>query len=300
MPSGALMTRPLQPASPARMTELGREESLALPASVPRGRLGLSQQALPTIRLVNHLVDCGHIVIRTHTESALLRDPSLAEVVVYEADQIDLEARTGWSVMVTARPAWSPTPWTSPATSNCSRPGSTSTWTTCSRLRGAGGRVRRHAGVWWRLLKMSATASAPSSDPARSASRASSTLSRLVCPATPPPAPGAPHPRGPRARLPLLAVGHGRLCSPQCVLRSAGWYGNDHTAGPRSARGHLHGFHRRHPRPHQVRHSVRGRSDATLGAIRYARPPTVATPGAAHGDAQQLILPFGRMRVPFG
>ncbi|MFF2467000.1 pyridoxamine 5'-phosphate oxidase family protein [Streptomyces mirabilis] len=97
------MTRPLQPASRARMTELGREESLALLASVPLGRLGLSQQALPTIRLVNHLVDCGHIVIRTHTESALLRDPSLAEVVVYEADQIDLEARTGWSVMVTGR-----------------------------------------------------------------------------------------------------------------------------------------------------------------------------------------------------
>lgn len=85
------------------MTELGREESLALLASVPLGRLGLSQQALPTIRLVNHLVDGEHIVIRTHTDSALLRDPSLAEVVVYEADQIDLEARTGWSVMVTGR-----------------------------------------------------------------------------------------------------------------------------------------------------------------------------------------------------
>jgi len=97
------MPRPLQPASPARMTELGREESLALLASVPLGRVGFSQQALPTIRPVNHLVDGEHIVIRTRTGSALLRDPSLAEVVVYEADQIDLEARTGWSVLVTGR-----------------------------------------------------------------------------------------------------------------------------------------------------------------------------------------------------
>lgn len=71
------------------MTELGREGSMALLASVPLGRVGLSKQALPTIRPVNHLVDREHIIIRTH-RLTLLRNPSLAEVVVYEADQITL------------------------------------------------------------------------------------------------------------------------------------------------------------------------------------------------------------------
>jgi hypothetical protein len=44
------------------MIELGREESLALPASVPMGSIGFTQRALPVIRLVNHLVDggCAH------------------------------------------------------------------------------------------------------------------------------------------------------------------------------------------------------------------------------------------------
>ncbi|WP_329282457.1 pyridoxamine 5'-phosphate oxidase family protein [Streptomyces sp. NBC_01451] len=97
------MPRPLADFSRARMTELGREDSLALLAGVPLGRVGLSHQALPVIRPASHLVDGGHIVIRTHTGSALLRDPAPAEVVVYEADQIDLEARTGWSVTVTSR-----------------------------------------------------------------------------------------------------------------------------------------------------------------------------------------------------
>ncbi|MHC3475565.1 pyridoxamine 5'-phosphate oxidase family protein [Streptomyces sp. 7R007] len=85
------------------MTELGREESLALLASVPLGRIGFSIQALPAIRPVNHLVDGDRIVFRTHTGSALVRDPSVEEVMVYETDQIDLEDRTGWSVMVTGR-----------------------------------------------------------------------------------------------------------------------------------------------------------------------------------------------------
>ncbi|MFE5084163.1 pyridoxamine 5'-phosphate oxidase family protein [Streptomyces mirabilis] len=104
------MTRPLQPASPARMTELGREDSLAVLASVPLGRLGLSQQALPTIRLLNHLVDGEHIVIRTHTESALPRDPSLAEVVVYEADQTRERRESRLSQLPKARPPARPAP----------------------------------------------------------------------------------------------------------------------------------------------------------------------------------------------
>ena len=87
--------------STARMIELGREESLALLGSVPMGRIGFTQQALPVIRPVNHLVDGDGVVIRTHGETALLSNTAVDQVVVYEADQIDLHTRTGWSVMVT-------------------------------------------------------------------------------------------------------------------------------------------------------------------------------------------------------
>ncbi|MEV0743474.1 pyridoxamine 5'-phosphate oxidase family protein [Streptomyces sp. NPDC050549] len=97
------MTVPYPGSSAGRMIELGREESLALLASVPMGRVGFSHQALPVIRPVNHLVDGDHIVIRTHTASALLRTPPVTEVVVYEADWLDPGTRTGWSVMVTGR-----------------------------------------------------------------------------------------------------------------------------------------------------------------------------------------------------
>ena len=89
--------------STARMIELSREEALKLLASVPLGRVGFTHRALPMIRPVNHLMDGDHIVIRTHAGSALLSNTPTAEVVVYEADRLDLETRTGWSVMVTGR-----------------------------------------------------------------------------------------------------------------------------------------------------------------------------------------------------
>ncbi|MET7380663.1 pyridoxamine 5'-phosphate oxidase family protein [Streptomyces sp. NPDC005526] len=84
-----------------RMVELGREEALRLLASVPLGRVGFTQQALPAIRPVNHLVHDGEVVIRTHTGSALLKHSLTAEVVAYEADEIDPDTHTGWSVVVT-------------------------------------------------------------------------------------------------------------------------------------------------------------------------------------------------------
>lgn len=91
-------------ASPGvRMVVLGREESLKLLASVPLGRVGFTHQALPVIRPVHHVVIDGEIAIRTHVGAALLSSAGMSEVVVYEADQIDPDTRTGWSVMVTGR-----------------------------------------------------------------------------------------------------------------------------------------------------------------------------------------------------
>ncbi|WP_458248304.1 pyridoxamine 5'-phosphate oxidase family protein [Streptomyces sp. MAI_2237] len=95
----------------ARMIELGREECLALLAGVPFGRVGFTRQALPVIRPVNHLVDGGTVVIRTHPGSALACHTTVDEVVVYEADDLDPRARTGWSVMVTGRARLITAPW---------------------------------------------------------------------------------------------------------------------------------------------------------------------------------------------
>ncbi|MGW3135013.1 pyridoxamine 5'-phosphate oxidase family protein [Streptomyces sp. NPDC001139] len=92
-------------ASSARMIELGREEALALLASVPVGRVGFTVKALPVIRPVNHLVDGESVVIRTRSESALARRTQVEEILVYEADQLEPLTRTGWSVMVTGRAA---------------------------------------------------------------------------------------------------------------------------------------------------------------------------------------------------
>jgi nitroimidazol reductase NimA-like FMN-containing flavoprotein (pyridoxamine 5'-phosphate oxidase superfamily) len=85
----------------AHLVVLSRGEALRLLASVSLGRVGFTQQALPAIRPVNHLVDRGVVVIRTHSGSALLNHSLRSEVVAYEADDIDPATHTGWSVVVT-------------------------------------------------------------------------------------------------------------------------------------------------------------------------------------------------------
>ncbi|MFD7444872.1 pyridoxamine 5'-phosphate oxidase family protein [Streptomyces sp. NPDC059909] len=86
---------------PAGLVDLSPADALALLGSVQVGRVAFSHQALPAIRPVNHVLDDGDIVIRTHTGSALLHHALLSEVVAYEADQLDPETRSGWSVVVT-------------------------------------------------------------------------------------------------------------------------------------------------------------------------------------------------------
>ncbi|HTJ72299.1 MAG TPA: pyridoxamine 5'-phosphate oxidase family protein [Actinospica sp.] len=90
-----------------RMTELTRDEAMRLLGSVSLGRIVFTQDALPTIRPVNHtLDDDGQIVIRTHHGAALTRHTAGAGtrggvVVAYEAEQIDPDTHLGWSVIVT-------------------------------------------------------------------------------------------------------------------------------------------------------------------------------------------------------
>jgi pyridoxamine 5'-phosphate oxidase-like protein len=89
-----------------RVRELSREESLGLLGSVPWGRVVFTDRALPAIRPVNHLLDGGQVIIRSHTGAAILSAAERGVVVAYEADAIDAEFRLGWSVVVTgvARP----------------------------------------------------------------------------------------------------------------------------------------------------------------------------------------------------
>jgi hypothetical protein len=82
-----------------RLVELSREESLGRLSGVSFGRIVFTRHALPAIRAVNHLVDNGTVVIRTHLGAAILT--SIGTVVAYEADEIDPVEHTGWSVIVT-------------------------------------------------------------------------------------------------------------------------------------------------------------------------------------------------------
>jgi hypothetical protein len=74
-------------------------------ASVDHGWVVFNHRALPTIRLVNHLVDDGRVIVRTDlttTVSTVVRLSTEAGVVVaYEADDLDPRRRAGWSVVVT-------------------------------------------------------------------------------------------------------------------------------------------------------------------------------------------------------
>lgn len=97
-------TEPL-PVAPRRSTELDSAEALRLLGSVSLGRIVFTHRALPTVRPVNHVLDGGHIVIRTHEGAALTSytrsDGGPGVVVAYEADAIDPDTHLGWSVTVT-------------------------------------------------------------------------------------------------------------------------------------------------------------------------------------------------------
>jgi hypothetical protein len=94
LPPGQNPTNAAMP--PRRMAELDRAEALALLGSVPLGRIVFTHNAQPAIRPVNHLLERGQIIIRTHAGAALTRHAARAGqaghgkvVVAYEAEDID-------------------------------------------------------------------------------------------------------------------------------------------------------------------------------------------------------------------
>lgn len=86
-----------------QLTELDSGHALRLLGSVALGRIVFTVRALPAIRPVNHVLDAGHIIIRTHSGAAVVSDADTDHgvVVAYEADDIDPVTHLGWSVVVT-------------------------------------------------------------------------------------------------------------------------------------------------------------------------------------------------------
>ena len=85
---------------PATVTleELRREECLALLGRTVVGRVVFTEAALPAAHPVAFLLDAEEIVFRTAGSGALAA-ATLRRVVGFQADEIDLSRRTGWSVL---------------------------------------------------------------------------------------------------------------------------------------------------------------------------------------------------------
>lgn len=82
--------------------ELSRAECLALLATEPYGRLILVRGGLPTVVPVNFVLDGSGIVVRTSPGSPVASAPA-ATAVAFQADCIDRDTRSGWSVTVVGR-----------------------------------------------------------------------------------------------------------------------------------------------------------------------------------------------------
>lgn len=87
-----------------RLESLPREESLRLLGSTSLGRVVFTRFALPAVRPVNHIVEDGKIIIRTHLGSAIASAiHGTGTVVAYEADMIGPDDHLGWGVIVVGR-----------------------------------------------------------------------------------------------------------------------------------------------------------------------------------------------------
>jgi nitroimidazol reductase NimA-like FMN-containing flavoprotein (pyridoxamine 5'-phosphate oxidase superfamily) len=74
-------------------------ECLRLLDTTPIGRLVFTEHALPAVHPVNFLRHGRSIIVRTGAGSKL-DAARRGDVVAFEADHIDPDSRTGWSVMV--------------------------------------------------------------------------------------------------------------------------------------------------------------------------------------------------------
>jgi nitroimidazol reductase NimA-like FMN-containing flavoprotein (pyridoxamine 5'-phosphate oxidase superfamily) len=81
------------------LEELNRRQCLDLLAGPRVGRLVFTEDALPAVQPVNYRVWCDDVVIRV-AGGAKLAAATQNQVVAFEADEVDPDLRTGWSVTV--------------------------------------------------------------------------------------------------------------------------------------------------------------------------------------------------------
>lgn len=88
---------------PRQTVELTAAEAWQLLESASLGRIVFTHEAMPAVRPVNHVVDGQMIIIRSHLGAAIVGHAATEDgtVVCYEADDIDVERHTGWSVIAT-------------------------------------------------------------------------------------------------------------------------------------------------------------------------------------------------------
>jgi nitroimidazol reductase NimA-like FMN-containing flavoprotein (pyridoxamine 5'-phosphate oxidase superfamily) len=84
------------------LEELSRAECLRLLATAAIGRICYTRQALPAVEPVNFALQDGAIVIRT-AAGGKLAAATHRTVVAFQADDLDLVLRSGWSVTVVGR-----------------------------------------------------------------------------------------------------------------------------------------------------------------------------------------------------
>ena len=84
------------------VVELDRGECVALLATVPVGRVGVSIGALPVILPVNFALMDGTVLFRT-VPGTKLDAATHGTVVAFEADGYAPDGTTGWSVLVIGR-----------------------------------------------------------------------------------------------------------------------------------------------------------------------------------------------------
>ena len=82
----------------AELKEIDRAGCLELLASGQIGRVVYTEAAMPAAHPVNYLLDGEEVVFRTG-EGAKLAAASRGVVVGFQADDIDVERRSGWSVL---------------------------------------------------------------------------------------------------------------------------------------------------------------------------------------------------------
>jgi nitroimidazol reductase NimA-like FMN-containing flavoprotein (pyridoxamine 5'-phosphate oxidase superfamily) len=81
---------------------LDREQCLELLQTVPVGRLVFTEHALPAVQPVNFRLWDGDVVIRI-AGGAKLASAVGNLIVAFEADELDANLRSGWSVTVVGR-----------------------------------------------------------------------------------------------------------------------------------------------------------------------------------------------------